>query len=254
LVTYPGCGHIFIAGLARESQFGNHFLNPMAFPMQTIHSLNILVHVLSGTAALLLGLIALLARKASAAHIRFGRYFLRALMVVISTALIGSIFFRTNPFLLMLTLTSGYAGFSGYRIIRFRGNPLPPVDGWIALIVLLTAGIYSVILSRTSADWSPVVVYSTLASLGIMTGYDLIKRLWLFNRLRTWWLYEHIYKMLAAFTAILSAFTGTVLPDYKPYSQIGPSVIWFVLVVYFIGRQNTGRVKRPAGVSGHLIQ
>jgi hypothetical protein len=48
------------------------------------------------------------------------------------------------------------------------------------------------------------------------------------------WFYEHIYKMIGAFTALLSAFSGTVLYAYQPYSQILPSVFGTLLQIGFI--------------------
>jgi hypothetical protein len=55
--------------------------------------------------------------------------------------------------------------------------------------------------------------------------------------------------MLSAYSAILSAFTGTVLPGFKPYSQLGPSVLCLWLIVFFIWRQAAAQRKRSV-VSG----
>jgi hypothetical protein len=100
---------------------------------------------------------------------------------------------------------------------------------------------YLFYLRGADGNWAPPVVYSTLAALAVVTGYDLLKHGWLHERLRSWWLYEHIYKMLSAYSAILSAFTGTVLPGFKPYSQLGPSVLCLWLIVFFIWRQVVGK-------------
>jgi len=48
------------------------------------------------------------------------------------------------------------------------------------------------------------------------------------------WFYEHIYKMVAAFTALLAAAEGTLFPDYTPYSQFLPSVFGTLLAIGFI--------------------
>ncbi|MBC7919782.1 MAG: hypothetical protein H7Z75_01700 [Ferruginibacter sp.] len=205
--------------------------------MQTLHSLNILGHVLFGTAALLVGGIALLARKGPGRHARFGRYFLGALTVVVATAGIGIMFFRSNPFLLMLTLLGGYVGYSGYRTTRLRERPASPADALVAVVTLAAGGVYLVLGGQSGGNWSPAVVYPTLSGLVLVAGYDLLKRFLLFERLRTWWLYEHIYKMTSAYNAIVSAFAGTVFPNHHPYSQILPTVFFMGLIAYFIGRQ-----------------
>jgi hypothetical protein len=48
------------------------------------------------------------------------------------------------------------------------------------------------------------------------------------------WLSEHIWKMISAFTALLSAFCGTVFPQYQPYSQFMPSVFGSLLAIGFV--------------------
>ena len=40
--------------------------------------------------------------------------------------------------------------------------------------------------------------------------------------------------MVAAFTALLAAFVGTVFPQYHPYSQFLPSVFGTLLAIGFI--------------------
>jgi hypothetical protein len=67
-----------------------------------------------------------------------------------------------------------------------------------------------------------------------VTVYDLLRNLFLYERMKSWWLYEHIYKMISSFSALFSAFAGTALPRFKPYSQVGPSAICMILVVVFI--------------------
>ncbi|ADB42325.1 hypothetical protein [Spirosoma linguale] len=215
--------------------------------MQTFHSLNILTHVSFGTLGLFLGLLALGYQNKSRQHIRYGRYFLYTLTVVVVTAFIGILFFRSSSFLLMLTLLGGYVGFSGYRAVRLRERQTTLLDVSITLIVLVTSALYLRRLQAGDISWSPAVVYPTLSALVLVTGYDLIKHFWLYKRLRTWWLYEHIYKMLSAYSAVLSAFSGTVLPQFKPYSQILPSVLCVSAIIYFIRRQS----RRPAANTGY---
>ncbi|WP_198175112.1 hypothetical protein [Spirosoma telluris] len=205
--------------------------------MQRLHSLNVLVHVLSGTIGLVIGLVALFYKNRSQQHSRYGRYFLYTLTVVVGTALLGVLLFRSSSFLIILTLLGGYVGYSGYRAVRLRESRSSMLDMLITLGVLLAGILYLLSMQRTSGNWSPSVVYSTLSALVLVAGYDLVKHFWLHERLKTWWLYEHIYKMLSAYSALLSAFSGTVLSQYKPYSQILPSVVCVLTIVYFIWQQ-----------------
>ncbi|QMW06211.1 hypothetical protein [Spirosoma foliorum] len=205
--------------------------------MQTLHALNVGVHVLFGTIGLLIGLVALAYQNQSRQHIRYGRYFLYVFTIVVGTALTGVLFFRSSSFLVILTLLGGYVGYSGYRAVQLRERPSSPLDIVIAFGVLIAGGLYLISMQLAGGNWSPAVVYPTLSALVLVAGYDLLKYFWLYQRLKTWWLYEHIYKMLSAYSALLSAFSGTVLSQYKPYSQILPSVICVGAIVYFIWRQ-----------------
>ncbi len=212
--------------------------------MQMLHSFNIALHVLAGTVALVVGLLALAVRKPSARHFRYGRYFLYLLAVVVGTGFTGLLFFRSSSFLLMLTLGAGYAVYAGYRAVQLRERRSTRLDALVAAGSLTAGLVYLFYLRQADGNWAPPVVYSTLAALAVVTGYDLLKHCWLHERLRSWWLYEHIYKMLSAYSAILSAFTGTVLPHFKPYSQLGPSVLCLWLIVFFIWRQAVAQRKR----------
>ncbi|WP_198424768.1 hypothetical protein [Spirosoma endbachense] len=215
--------------------------------MQLLHNLNITIHVIFGTIGLLIGLLALFYRNRSQRHIRYGLYFLYTLTIVVGTAFIGILCFRSNPFLLLLTLLGGYVGYSGFRTIRLREQPASTIDLLISIGVLITGGIYLGSMELAGGNWSPSVVYPTLSALVLVAGYDLIKRLWLFDKLKTWWLYEHIYKMISAYSAILSAFSGTVFPQYKPCSQILPSALCVSAIIYFIWQQ----AKNRKSVSSH---
>jgi uncharacterized membrane protein len=208
-----------------------------------IHSVNIAVHVITATVALILGFVIIFTRKGSKSHSRLGRYFVILLSVVVITGFVGWLFFRSNAFLLMLTLLAGYNGYSGYRAIHLREHRSSKRDVVIAFTILSVGVLYMVWLNRSNATWNPSVVYPTLFGLILVTVYDLVKYFWLHSRIKTWWLYEHIYKILSAHSALFSAFCGTVFPDYKPYSQIGPSVLSIWLIIFFIFQQARKRYR-----------
>jgi hypothetical protein len=214
-----------------------------------IHTINIGIHAIVGTVALLIGFLIILYPKGSIKHKRLGVYFLVLLLVVVATGFLGWLFFRSNSFLLMLTLLSGYTGFSGYRSVKLKENRSSRIDVLIAIAALLTGTSYIVWLNESNATWNPGIVYPTLFGLILVTTYDIAKYLWFHQKLRTWWLYEHIYKLLSSHSALFSAFCGTVLPDYKPYSQIMPSIISLWLIAFFIFQQVRLRQKRKQNAS-----
>ena len=200
----------------------------------TIHSANITIHVICGSIALLLGIIVLVTQKGKRVHKKIGRLFLWFLTIVVLTGLLGAIVFRGNSYLLVLTVLSGYNGFSGFRVIKTKCNTPKLLDISVALLSL-SIGLYFLdYIKSKELFWNPIVVYSTFVALFLVVSYDLIRYLIPSISYKNLWLYEHIYKMINAFTALLAAAVGTVLPNYQPYSQLLPSVFGTLLVVGFI--------------------
>lgn len=201
----------------------------------SFHQANILVHVVSGSVALLLGVMILLTAKGSTLHTKIGRVFLYFMGLVILTALIGVFVFSRNTFLLVITILSGYYGFSGYRVLKTKSNEARWPDVLVAVVAVVVVGYYLYYLRSIGMFWKPVVIYSTVATLVLLVGYDLSRYLIPRHKYRNLWLYEHIYKMIGAFTALLSAFSGTVFEEYQPWSQLLPSVLGIGLQIGFIG-------------------
>lgn len=199
------------------------------------HQINIIVHVISGSLALIMGIIAMTARKGGKIHNRSGRIFLFLVAFVISTGLIGVFVFKVNTFLLVITLLSGYEAFSGYRVLKLKSNKPRLLDILVALLAIASGVYFLYYFKSIGMIWSPVIIYSTLGALFLLITYDFLRYFIPVNRYKKIWLYEHIYKMVAAFTALLSAFVGTVFPQYHPYSQFLPSIFGTLLAIGFIG-------------------
>lgn len=204
--------------------------------METIHHLNIAVHVLAGTLALITGLVAVIAGKGGKSHVRFGKYFKYMMLVIVLTGLIGVLVFKRNHFLLVITMLSGYTCFSGIRVIRIYGKRPVAFDYVIPVLVQAAAFYYLYYINSLGLYWSPVIVYSTLGALFLATSYDLAKFFIPVSKLKKAIMYEHSYKMISALSGIASAFSGTVFPRYQPYSQFLPSIIGLIcIIVTFIG-------------------
>ena len=198
------------------------------------HKINIVFHVIAGTVALLLGIIALSSRKGKQIHIKSGKWFLGLLAVVVFTGLLGVFIFGRNTFLLVITLLSAYQGFSGYRTLQFKNNHPRSLDIVMAMITLLSAVYFMYYIKQIGMFWTPVIIYSTLGALFTIILYDLARYLIPASKYKKLWLYEHIYKMIGAFSALLAAFAGTVFSAYQPYSQVLPSALGIFLQVGFI--------------------
>jgi uncharacterized membrane protein len=196
-----------------------------------MHTLNIIIHVLAGILAMISGLLAITVVKGGTKHRQAGNFFLKAISIVIITGLFGVIIYQRNTFLLIITLLSGYNAFSGFRVLKLRDRKPLFFDYVVPVMVLAAGAYYLYYIKSIGLYWSPVIIYSTLSALVIVTLYDLCKVFVSVNKLAKTATYEHIYKMTSALTGITSAFLGTVLPQFHPYSQILPSVISLIYII-----------------------
>jgi len=202
--------------------------------LENLHLVNISVHVAAGSIALILGVVALISKKGGRIHKKAGEIFTLLLSVIILTGLFGVFVFGRNTFLLVITVLSAYYGFSGYRILVTKSNKPQFIDIFVALLSIIAVSYFLYYFRQNGMYWSPVIIYSTVGALLMVILYDFARYFIPSTQYGKLWLYEHIYKMIGAFTALLSAFTGTVFPNYKPYSQFLPSVFGTLMQVAFI--------------------
>lgn len=198
------------------------------------HTANVVVHVLFGPMALVVGLIQLLRRKGDARHIRYGRWFLVCIWVSVATAAIGIAAFEFRVFLGVITLLVAYWAFSGYRALQIRVNGPTRLDALGSIAALCAAGGFVLYLKTIPFPWAPTVIYSTLATLVAVALYDLTRFAFPRRWFRKIWWYEHLVKMIGAYTAAVSAFSGTVLGAWQPYSQLLPSILGTAVMLGFV--------------------
>ena len=208
-----------------------------------IHSINIVIHIAAGTIALLLGLAALLAKKGFQRHKKTGMLFLFFLAIVIISGLIGVFAFGRNTFLLVITVLSAYQGFSGYRALQTKSNEPKLLDIIVAVVSAISVFYFLYYFKSIGMIWSPVIIYSTVGALLLLVSYDFARYFIPKPKYRNLWLYEHIYKMIGAFTALLAAFAGTVFAKYQPLSQILPSAFGMLLQIGFIAYYARKKIK-----------
>jgi hypothetical protein len=198
------------------------------------HTLNVVVHITFGSVALIAGLIPLLTAKGGRWHVRFGRWFLVTLAVVVVTAAIGIAFFGFRAFLGIITLLSAYEAYSGYRALRIRVTGPNVYDALISVAALASAGVFIAYIRSVHLPWSPAIIYPTLGALLAVGVYDLSRFAFPKRWFAKTWFYEHLVKMMGAYSAVVSAFSGTVLARWQPYSQILPSLLGTVAMIGFI--------------------
>ena len=72
-----------------------------------------------------------------------------------------------------------------------------------------------------------------------------MRRFWHRSWRRGAWRYEHLWKLVSTYGALLSAFSGNVLGQYQPYSQFLPSVFGVSLALGLMGHTYWQRRRVP---------
>lgn len=199
----------------------------------SLHSVNIAVHVISGSLALVIGFLMVLKAKATSLHRKLGYLFMCCMTVVVTTGIFGVIIFKRNLFLLLITVLAGYTSYSGFRILKEKSNRFYVKDLIAMFLALMTALVFMYYLKSVGFYWNPVVIYSGVGYLLLVIIYDSFRYCIPKSAYGQLWRYEHSSKMISALGALLSAFIGTTLPDHKPYSQILPSLFMTLVMVFF---------------------
>lgn len=198
-----------------------------------LHLSNIVLHVISGTIALILGFLILLKAKGTKLHIQSGYIFICCMVIVVITGAFGVIIFKRNLFLLLITVLAGYNTYSGFRILKEKSNRFYIKDMLVMLGALIITFVFIYYLRSIGFYWNPIVIYSGVGYLLLVVLYDIFRYLIPESRYGNLWRYEHSSKMISALGALLSAFVGTLLPDCKPYSQTLPSLFMTLMMIFF---------------------
>lgn len=210
--------------------------------MSSLFFPTLIIHIAFGFAAAVVGLAPIFTCKGSRAHRLSGRLFVFLMIVLLVAAWIMTAMHFT-AYLLGLSATATYHVFSGVRVLGRKRPDLNRQDrarliDWSAAFAVVAVGVAVFALIATGRSEGPPAVAGGLAFAALSFGsWDL----WRFARPKDWpfspnlWTYEHLVKMLSAYSAVLSAFSGnflTFLP--APWSQLWPSLLFPSLAAIWI--------------------
>ena len=203
----------------------------------------LMLHVIFGVIAFVAAPGAMMAKKGSLWHKRFGSAFFYAMMAVAASAFIlwtlGS-----QLFLMLLAVFSFYLAFSGYRAVKIKNGKAETIDWFVAGAALL-AGKGLVVMGALALYKGNNFGYVTLA-LGAGCAFSAARDLLRFARPvtdRQAWLINHLTKMLGAYIATVTAVSAVNFHFLPPvWRWLWPTIIIGPMIFMWVRKYKT----RPA--------
>jgi uncharacterized membrane protein len=201
----------------------------------TLHLLNVVFHVGCGIAAIALGFVILATVKGTARHRRLGRRFGALTLAVCASAVTGNLLFRFMPLFAILTVLVLYQFLGAWRAVVTRSNGPDLVDAALTASAAV-AGFMLAPMVIAAHQGPSAIIYSTLAALAMVIGYDIARWLFPVHWHGALWRYEHVYKAVASLFAMLSAASGNLIQSGQPWPQLLPSAIGIATIAWMLWR------------------
>lgn len=212
--------------------------------MDTLFTVALVTHIASGSLALAIGLVPIFTAKGGRRHRATGRWFIRLMYLVLGSAALMTVL-AMKPYFAALTVGASISTFSGIRVLRRKRPDIDPAQraqpldwlftGAAALILLLLA----ILAVKGEVGQNATVFYALIGGASAYLVWDVARFLFpaawpFFPRL---WFYEHLVKMIASYSAVMAAFSGSVLhflPIPEPWKQLWSTILFHNLMIGFI--------------------
>lgn len=200
------------------------------------------LHATSGFVALVVAPFAMIARKSSSNHRRWGKVFFWAMVVVVVTAITLSVL-RLNWLMAMVAIFSFHMIASGYRSLYHKklheGQKPRAMDivlqgsaGVINAGLLLWGAINLIFGHRDGMS----IVFLAFGFVGLLLVFGNLHRFYKRSHDKQEWLYGHMTGFLGGYIATVSAFSAVNMSFIQPIwlQWLWPTLVGSPLIAYWI--------------------
>lgn len=223
----------------------------------------LVLHIIAGTLAVLVGAVPLIANKGGAFHRRWGARFMMIMIGVLSTAVVLTVIGR-SPYFAGLTASATLTLFSGWRVLQRRRPDLHAAHrasalDWAVTLACVAVAVLLLVLGHSGRVVANLPVLLSLAyGTLVYAAWDIWRFLAPLSRPYSpqLWLYEHIVKIIGAYFATVAAFSGSVLQFLPPpWKQLWAVSLGQILAVVFVVRyRSRSRRARLRVVQPELLE
>ena len=196
--------------------------------MESFLQSTLVIHIISGTVALVSGLLAMGLFKRTQQHRKAGKLFFYAMTMIFATA-VSLAAIKGLSFLLCIAFLSYYSAFRGVRALKFlRGSSVRWYDGVAGVLVILCGMYLSLrgyrifIVGNTEA----AIIHLAFGGLTILLAIGGLLELIRSRKQKVNWFRVHKSAMGGALIATMTAFSVTALsflPDIVAW--LGPTIV-----------------------------
>ena len=187
--------------------------------METIFTILLLIHIVSGSIGLITGTINLIRKKGDKSHKSIGLFFLYGMLINGISGILMTLI-HSNPFLFIVGIFSIYMAATGQRYLALKGilkgDKAKSID-WFLSILMFVFGmgflVYGSLLLFSKNNFGVVLLVFGFISISMV--YQDFKNYQGKNSNKNFWLLVHIQRMLGSYIAATTAFivvNNTILP------------------------------------------
>lgn len=187
------------------------------------------IHILSGSSALIAGILAILSAKGRKLHIRSGMLFYYSMLAVSWSAIFISIV-KPNEFLLMIGIFALYMNISGKRSVVHKRLEPRRLD-WVLLAI---ASVNSILMLASMNII--LMVFGLINASLVFTDARIYYRIHYRLPLpKNAWLKRHIGMMMGTYISTFTAFIVVNVSHFEPFwlPWLLPTALGLPLLAYF---------------------